>query len=176
MSLLKFEGAPADRTPCVPDRSVKGWLFRLGVRLVASALGLLVSAGSSVLAQARPQCTLAVTNRVTLDTDAATLSGMPRVVSANRAGALVVVESTAIFRGTGEFVGRLGREGRGPGELTLASWADGEIDEYLRVVDVDRIVVFDRALRPLQTILAAHGRTPISVWTAAMLRPDAYVA
>jgi hypothetical protein len=159
---------------------MRGGVTRPGVRLLAPVLGMLVSAGSSVLAQPGPQCTLAVTSRVTLDTDAATLSGMPMVVSANRAGALIVVESNkavpAVFRGTGEFVGRLGREGRGPGELSMASWADGEIDEYLRVVDVDRIVVFDRALRPQKTVVAAYGRTPISVWTAAVLRPDAYVA
>ncbi len=134
-----------------------------------------VSASAS--AQACVSCTLSLRTSVILDDPAAELHGFPALVSATRAGQLIVTEHAdrppAVFRGTGEFVGRLGRKGRGPGELTFASWLDSEIDDSIRVVDVDRIVVYDHALRAVRTVT---GRTPFFVWTGAFLRHDAYVS
>jgi len=66
----------------------------------------------------------------------------------------------------------LGRKGKGPGELTFPMWLDADIDDSLRVVDVDRVVVFDRKLRPVRTIIGPGAQL---IWHAAFVRSNAYV-
>lgn len=130
---------------------------------------------SPALAQAQAFAGCVLT--VIWDDPAAALRGTPLLVSATWRGQLIVTEDAntpaAVFESSGKFVGRLGRAGRGPGELTFASWVDSELDNSIRVVDVDRVVVFDRALRPARTVV---GETSLFLWTAAFLRPGAYVS
>lgn len=144
----------------------------------AAGLALVLASYSPAAAQIPTcqKCTLSVQHVMTIDGAITELDAYPILVTANRAGKFVVLEGNglpSVYGKNGRFVRLLGKKGRGPGELTYASWIDAEIDDSLRVIDIDRIVVFDSALRPVRTIV---GPTARFAWHAAFLRPTAYVS
>lgn len=155
--------------------------FAMRRRLYQLTAASLLALGAIPTASAQrtrcAQCELSLSTSVVLDDPAASLRGMPALVSVTRAGQYVVTEyvnsSPLVFGTTGLFLGPLAREGRGPGELTFASWVDSELDDSVRVIDIDRIVVFNGERQPVRTIV---GRTPGVVSTAVFLRAGAYVA
>ena len=113
---------------------------------------------------------------VRLDVETSALGRQPDQVVALRDGRFVVLEGgrlPSIFSARGDFVGTLGKHGKGPGEVTFVTWIDADIDDSLRVVDVDRVVVFDRNLRPVRTIIGSRGQL---IWHAAFVRANAYVS
>lgn len=113
---------------------------------------------------------------VRLDVETSALGRQPDQVVALRDGRFVLLELgrlPSVFSARGDFVGTLGRKGKGPGELTAPSWLDADIDDSLRAVDVDRVVVFDPKLRPVRTIIGSGAQL---IWHAAFIRSNAYAS
>ncbi len=147
------------------------------MKLLCCALTFALATSASAQPPVCTRCTLSLSTSVILDDAAGGLRGAPTLVSATRAGQFIVTEDAntppAVFGSDGRFIGRLGREGRGPGELTFAGWVDSELDDSIRVIDVDRVVVFNKELRPIRTVV---GKASLFVWTAAFLRRGVYVS
>lgn len=144
------------------------------VKCVALALG----ASSSAVGQSSgcSACALSITRVATIDGTSAELGTFPTLVTSDRSGNLLVLETAripSVFDRTGAFLRQLARNGKGPGELTYPSWLDAEIDDSIRVLDVDRVVVYNSALRPIRTII---GPTVRLAWHAAFLSAGVYVA
>ncbi len=119
---------------------------------------------------------LAAQTVVRLDVETSALGRQPDQVVALRDGRFVLLELgrlPSVFSARGDFVGTLGRKGKGPGELTAPSWLDADIDDSLRAVDVDRVVVFDPTLRPVRTIIGSGAQL---IWHAAFIRSNAYAS
>ena len=55
----------------------------------------------------------------------------------------------------------------------MPTWIDTDLDDSIRVLDSDRLVVFDRQLHHVRTVI---GPTARLVWHAAFLRPNTYIA
>jgi hypothetical protein len=144
-------------------------------KVVAAITCVLAGWPMSGLAQ-KPVPVPLTSNALRLDVDASALGGIPlRVVSA-RGGEILVLEEgrlPSIFSTRGNFVGTLGKQGKGPGELTFPTWIDTELDDSVRVLDVDRMVVFDERLRPAHTIVGPRGQL---IWHAAFLRRNAFAS
>ena len=141
----------------------------------AALVGLVVGWPSEGPAQATVSVPL-TEGVVRLDVETSALGRLPDQVVAMRDGRFVLLETgrlPSIFSAHGDFMGALGRTGKGPGELTAPTWIDADIDDSLRVVDVDRVVVFDRNLRPVRTIIGSRGQL---IWHAAFVRSNAYVS
>jgi hypothetical protein len=76
-----------------------------------------------------------------------------------------------MFDARGHYRGTIGRKGRGPGELTAPSWLDAEIDDSIRVLDIDRVVVFDARGHAARSVV---GPTVRFVWHGAFLSRTRY--
>jgi len=144
-------------------------------RRFATLVWLVVASPTKAFAQAVTSAQVAHL-QVRLDVETSALGGMPYRIVSTRDGQIVLLEGgrlPSVFSARGDFVGTLGKQGKGPGELTFATWIDADIDDSLRVVDVDRVVVFDRKSRPVRTIIGSRGQT---IWHAAFIRSNAYVS
>lgn len=112
-------------------------------------------------ARCRAECGgVTVSNIVKLQfPDQVPLLGLPRLIRGDRQGRVVVIQTRqgltegppVMFEASGEFAGTLGRYGRGPGETEHPDWLDADFDDSIRVVESQRLVVYDAQLRSIRT-------------------------